>query len=258
MKKHNIPLMPLLFMLPWLVIASHNEPPWKVWKSNSELAVSYRPAIALNKKLSTKLIEIKATATVNSTLAGFLLFLQHVDNTPNWLANVSTSKIIQQISTSETIFFIKFLSVWPLKPRVLVLQSTYWQNDDLSVEIALSDEGTITDTKITTLLGEDIQHFLRIKTYQAHWKITPQKSNTVEKAQHVMLPQLLIEYTFVADGSGDTPKWLAEHFALKSIWQSMRNIKQQLPRSQWQNKTIDGITEANVTEANFTEPNRPL
>jgi len=205
--------------------------------------VSYRPAVALNKKLSAELVEIKATAKVNSTLAGFLLFIQQVDNTSNWLVNASTSKIIKQISVSENVFYIKFLGVWPLRPRLLVLHSAYWQNDDLSVEISLSDDNSITDTKINKLLGEDMHKFLRIKTYQAHWKITPDKRNTAKLAEQTVPPPLLIEYTFIADGIGDSPKWLAEHLALKSIWKSMRNIKRQLPTSQWQESSIEGITE---------------
>ena len=175
MKKYFLVLLISILALPNTILASNAETSWKVWKKNSELSVSYRPAIALNKKLSTELIEIKATAKVSSTLSGFLFFIQQVDNTPNWLVNASASSIIKQISTNENIFLIEFLGVWPLKPRLLVLHSTYWQNNDLSVEIKLSDNNNITTANLIPFLSEDIQNFLRIKTYQAHWKITPKK-----------------------------------------------------------------------------------
>lgn len=243
-KRYFIPLITLC-VLPHLVIASEIEISWKVWKKNSQLSVSYRPASAFNKKLSSELIEIKATAKVNSTLAGFLLFIQQVDNTQNWLVNASTSQIIKQISLNENIFFIKFLGLWPLKPRLLVLHSTYWQNDDLSVEITLSDEMSITDTRLIKLLAEEKKTFLRIKTHYAHWKITPQKIKSIREKQDNPSRQLFIEYRFIADGVGDSPKWLADHLALKSIWKSMRNIKRQLPKDKWQAYSIDGITELN-------------
>ena len=35
--------------------------------------------------------------------------------------------------------------MWPLKPRLLLLHSRYWQNDDLSVEITLSDASELTE-----------------------------------------------------------------------------------------------------------------
>lgn len=245
MKISYIVLLLSLFYLPNLVKANNTKPSWKVWKKNSELSVSYRPATEVNKRLSTQLIEIKANATVNSTLAGFLHFIKKVDNTSNWLVNASTSQIIKQSSANENTFFIRFIGVWPLKPRLLVLHSIYWQNADLSVEIALSDEKDITDIKLITLMDEDGQNFLRVKTHQAHWKITPNKSKLTENNQTPHQPQLTIEYTFIADGIGDSPIWLADHLALKSIWKSMRNIKRQLPHHKWQTQTIDGITELN-------------
>ena len=217
----------------------------KFGRNNSELSVSYRSAVALNEKLSTELIEIKATAKVNSTLSGFLFFIQQVDNTPNWLVNASTSSIIKQLSTNENIFLIEFLGVWPLKPRLLVLHSTYWQNNDLSVEIKLSDERNITTAKLIPFLSEDIHNFLQIKTYQAHWKIIPQKVKVRGDEKTATSSQLLIEYTFIADGIGDSPQWLANHLALKSIWKSMRNIKRQLPKNQWQKHAIEGVVELN-------------
>tara|TARA_B100000809_G_scaffold195769_1_gene195192 strand:+ start:449 stop:610 length:162 start_codon:yes stop_codon:yes gene_type:complete len=42
-----------------------------------------------------------------------------------------------------------------------------------------------------------------------------------------------IEYIFIVDGGGDTPKWLADHFTLKSIWKTMRNIRRHLPKEKW-------------------------
>jgi len=244
-KIRDITLLLPLLCLSAQIKANDTASSWKVWKKSSELSVSYRPAISINKKLSTKLIEIKATAKVNSTLSGFLYFIQQVSNTPNWLVNASTSQIIRQVSLNKNIFFIRFVGLWPLRPRLLVLQSTYWQNDDLSVEIALSDESNISNTNLNSLLGENSQNLLRVKIHQAHWKITALKVQNSGNKQDFQPPQLHIEYTFIADGIGDSPKWLAEHLALKSIWKSMRNIKRQLPKAKWQAHTIEGITEIN-------------
>jgi len=218
--------------------SSAEQVPWKLWKKNSWQSVSYRPAL-INNQSDKKLIEIKASATVNSTMSGFLLFLQDVNNTQHWLVNASESKIIKQYSAKESSFYIKLSQIWPLKPRIVILNSSYWQNDDLSIEIKLTDAEPILLKRKTPLAIEHLDDFLKIKTHSAQWKIIPKLSEDEDS-------QIFIEYIFIADGRGDTPKWLADHLALKSIWKSMQNIRRQLPKEKWQHKTIIGITELSI------------
>lgn len=226
---HFIPL--LLFTC--LFFANASETPWKIWKDNSSQSVSYRPAI-IDGNIDKKLIEIRATTTVHSSISGFLVFLQDIDNTKNWLINAGESKIIRQYSAQENSFYIKLTKIWPLQPRILMLHSTYWQNDDLSVEIKLTDAANVGDYLLSSVSHFD--DYLPVKTHSAHWKILPKKLE--EEATGIT-----IEYIFIVDGRGDTPKWLADHFTLKSIWKTMRNIRRQLPEEKWQKKTVKGITE---------------
>ena len=197
---------------------------WKVWKKSKNLSVSSRVSTI------NQLTEIKATALVNSSLSGFLLFIQDVNNTPEWLTNASSSKIIKVFSATENIFIINFAAIWPLEPRYSQLHSHYWQNSNLSVEIQLEDDFSI-----------DIAHpnAVRIKFYEGHWLLTPTINNEHQK-------QLIIEYTFIADSGGELPKWFADQLALKSILKSMKQISLQLPQSKWQQQTIPGITELSL------------
>lgn len=200
------------------------ELPWKKWKQSKHLTVSSRVSTI------NKLTEIKVTALVNSSLSGFLLFIQDVNNTPTWLTNASSSKVVKQLSTTEHIFTVYFSGIWPVKSRHLQLHSQYWQNNDLSVEIQLKDDFSV-----------DIAHkdAVRIKFYKGHWKLTPILTNQQQK-------QLIIEYTFIADNGGEMPKWFADQLALKSILKSMKQMSLQLPQSKWQLQTIPGITELTV------------
>lgn len=227
------------------IFANIAQPPWKLWKKNSYQSVSFRPASIAGKPLydqaGTALIEIKATAVVHSTVAGFLLFIQDVDNMSNWLINASESQVIQHDSPNENSFYIKLTHIWPLQPRALLLHSKYWQNDDLSVEINVTDANPDIVEKAKSLAMIDLNDYLRVRIYSAHWQLTP--TLKISKAKQEDSVKLLIEYNFIADGRGDTPKWLADHLALKSIWKTMRNIRRQLPSSKWQAHSIKGITE---------------
>ena len=234
----NFSLLIPVLLLSCLQFVYAAEIPWKLWKKNSSQSVSYRPT-TIDNQANKNLIEIRATATVHSSISGFLLFLQDVNNTPNWLVNASKSKIIKQYSTKESSFYIKLTQIWPLKPRILMLNSRYWQNDDLSVEINLTDAKPALADDFISLVISNLDDFLQIITHSAHWTITPQLSEDESS-------EIFIEYIFIADGRGETPKWLADHLALKSIWKSMRNIRRQLPRDKWQQQTIKDITELTV------------
>lgn len=223
---------------------SSAELPWKIWKKNSTQTVSYRP-VSLANSADEKLIEIRATAIVNSTLAGFLLFIDDVTNTPNWLVSAGESKILQRYSATENSFYITLTKVWPLQSRILILHSTYWQNDDLSIEINVKD-ATYAQAMLITGINKD--KYLQVKTHRAHWQITPIKREQRAEGNNndYRTAEILLEYTFIADGRGDTPTWLADHFALKSIWKTLGNIKRQLPDKKWQQQTLKGITELTV------------
>lgn len=235
----------LVFILfPQIGVASNAQ--WIVWKKNRLQSVSYRPA---NVEASNKLIEIKATATVNSNLSGLLSFIQDVNNTQNWLVNTVESKIIKQHSKTEMSSYIKLIRIWPVKPRVLIIHSTHWQNPDLSIEIKLSDY--IPDINDENDLFDHVNNdkYFRVDIHSAHWTITPRlveiEDTNIKKAE------IFIEYTFIADGKGEIPNWLADHLSLKSIWKTMNNIRQQLPDTKWQQMTVEGITE--LSETNISQ-----
>jgi len=224
----------------FLQSADASEVTWELWKNNNAQSVSYRPVTIADKQL----IEIKATARVSSNLSGFLSFIQEVNNTTSWLVNAKESKIINSYSPRETSFYVKLNKIWPLKDRILILKSTYWQNEDLSVDIVLKDASAATVEYMQAFRIIDLKRLLRVKIHSAHWKLIPKIR--VSTNNQIDQTELFIEYIIIADGRGGTPKWLADHIALKSIWKSMRNIRHQLPEDKWQQQSIEGITELSV------------
>lgn len=212
--------------------AHSKQPNWKLWQKTEHLNVSYRNIKNAHFTNNGKLLEIKASAQVNSSISGFLLFIQDVNNISSWLDNADKGELLQQISDSKNQFYIHFAGLWPIKPRLLVLRSHYWQKSDHSVEIRLNDD----DSAIAKQIKAPFIDAIRINIHQAHWHVTPKLSASGQRT-------LLIEYQFIADAGGNVPQWLANHFALRSIWKSMHNITELLPKSQWQQHTIAGINE---------------
>lgn len=210
-------LSALLFWVPaWSGGAVGN--PWHVWKQSEALKVSYR------RSRWDKLIEIKAEARVRSSLSGFLLFILDTDNAPKWLYNAVSTKVIRQFSPYENIFVTTLKSFGPVKARDMVIRSEFWQNDDLSLEILNQDAAAEVLPQAQTI---------RMSVKTARWHVIPDGERSIT-----------IKYRFVVDAKGNLPSWLSRPIALFGIWQTMSNLSEQLPTSDWQKHIYAGINEA--------------
>lgn len=190
---------------------------WIIWHESQHRIVSYR-------KIHTSgLIEIKAKTQLSSTLAGFILFIEDSANIPMWFDNASHVKVIEVIDQTTQVFQTDFHAIWPLSNRSMIIKSHYWQNKNLTIEIAIEDMEEAYNTNTNNIL---------IKVITAHWLLTPLMNN-----------QISLEYQFIADAQGSVPKWLANRLTLKSIWTTLKNIEQQLPVSPWQEQTLSHIEE---------------
>ncbi len=213
------------FSINSFAIEKDNSSSWKVWKSNHKQSVSYR------KSIEKPLIEIRAKARLQSSITGFLLFIQETKNIPNWLDNAEYSIVVKQLSKQENLFITKFYSFWPIEARDMAVRSRYWQNDDLSVEISVKDAGADVDLTNNTI---------RMEVKHAHWRITP----ITNKAK----PTIDIEYIFTVDTKGSIPRWLSKRAALSGIWTTLKNLQKQLPSSIWQDKKLSTIKEPNYSQ----------
>ncbi|WP_036178614.1 START domain-containing protein [Marinomonas sp. MED121] len=193
------------------------ESPWQRWKTSDSLSVYYRDY------KETGLIEIKAQARLQSSLSGFLLFLQDYPLIPNWLENAKSADLIEQTNDTENLFVTSFYGIWPVSEREMVIRSRYWQNSDLSVELQVEDAAHEVPNP---------DHVIRIKIEKAHWILTPLAQGKIK-----------IKYIIVADPMGKVPLWIANKVALRSMWNTLNALETQLALSVWQHMPIPGIIE---------------
>ena len=194
-----------------------NDHLWKTWKQTHNIHVAYY------KSNNSPLIEIKVNAIMQSSLSGFLLFIQDTKNMPIWLDNAESSKVLEHISAQENIFVVNFKSFWPVSERYMIINSRHWQNDDLSVEIQVED----IDDKIYLQ-----NNMIKIEVIKAHWLIEPADNGNIN-----------VTYTVIADPKGIIPRWIVKRISLNSLWNTMHDMSEQLPLSNWQTLTLPYIVE---------------
>jgi hypothetical protein len=193
---------------------------WKTWKENNNIHITY------HKSKNSPLIEIKVSAQIQSSLSGFLLFIQDTENMPMWLDNAESSQILEHISTQENIFVVNFKRFWPVSERYMIINSNHWQNKDLSVEIKVQD----VNDKAYLQKG-----MIKIEVIKAHWHIAPSVNGNIS-----------VTYTVIADPKGIIPHWIVKRVSLNSLWKTMNNISEQLPSSNWQTHTLPYIVESHI------------
>lgn len=161
---------------------------------------------------SDGLVEIRARMFAPTSYAAFLALLEDTENVPNWIDNVSHSRVLRQISPSENIVYTQFSTPWPAKDRDMVTYSKY-ALDELGFTLKITDAPQ-------SILPEQ-QDYVRISQVQATW--------TLQKLTNGMT---LIEYTAFANPGGALPNWLINKLAKESARNTFEGLKQQLPNYQ--------------------------
>ncbi|KJY82147.1 hypothetical protein TW81_14990 [Vibrio galatheae] len=161
---------------------------------------------------SDGLVEIRARMFAPTSYNAFLALLEDTENVPNWIDNVSHSRVIRKISESENIVYTQFSAPWPAKDRDMVTYSRY-KIDDIGFTLDIQDAPPAS-------LPEQ-EGYIRITAVKATW--TLQKLNT---------GNTLIEYIAYADPGGALPDWLANKLAKESARNTFEGLRAQLPNYQ--------------------------
>ena len=215
----------LIFCSIFPALGSQTGQNWHLSKQSVTTAVYYRN---IDKR---DLIEVKAQVVVSSSLSGFLLFMQDTDQTNQWLDNAQESKIIKKLTPTSSILKTTFSGFWPVSARMMLVKNTYWQNEDLSVEV-----NTVNAKKeqFERYDGEydGTEALILIDVISAHWTLIP-----------ITPKKLIVNYQFIVDAKGSIPHWIVNKMALKSTWKTLENLRKALPISRWQASSLSNISE---------------
>ncbi|NOH96015.1 START domain-containing protein [Vibrio sp. 99-70-13A1] len=191
--------------LPWLFVKSEN-------------------GITLHKRHHTDgLIEIRTQTFAQTSYSGFLLLLEDSSNVPNWIDNVGSSHVLQQISTNENIVYTQFIAPWPAKDRDMVTYSRY-QIEDGQFVLTIKDASSYLPLQ---------PNYIRILGVKARWVLQPLDSG----ATH-------ITYTAYADPGGALPDWLSNKLSMSGAISTFEGLKEQLPN--YQNKQHPNLPKEKV------------
>ncbi|QOL25067.1 hypothetical protein LP316_12240 [Thalassotalea sp. LPB0316] len=177
------------------------EQPWKTYLNKNNIAIKYRPY------QTTELLEIDACLATRGTPHLALEFLTSPAHIINWLDNVESIELIEQITPSRNILTTTFNGILLVKPRQAFVYSKIWVEDSGTIIIEQRDAGKQYSAN---------KGYIRVKLIKAQWLITPENKSEIN-----------VCYRVVADPQGKIPQWLAGRAALSSISKTLSNVQKQ-------------------------------
>ncbi len=184
--------------------SDNTEQAWKLAKSDSGIRVHTR-------EHQGGLVEIRSQMFAETSYAAFLVLLEDSNNVPNWVDNVSESRVLKQISPTENLVYTKFAAPWPAKDRDMVTYSRY-QLIDGAFQLEIND---------ASQQYPEQPGFIRIKAVEATW--------TLQKLTNGLTH---IDYTAYADPGGVLPDWLTNKLSVSGALNTFSALKTQLPKYQ--------------------------
>lgn len=179
------------------------EPNWKLEKEADGIKVYL--ANAENKKLKQFKVECFIAAEPKVVAAT----VSDIQNNYKWFTNVQQAKIIKRINYNEFLFSQVIEVPFPFDHRQVVehCKTTYLANGTIRIDLKEQNDALPLDDR-----------YVRMAISRGYWMLTPENGGTA------------VEYSFLADPSGNIPAWLANQFIVDSPFKTIKGLRAYLAK----------------------------
>ena len=180
-----------------------SEPAWKLEKEADGIKVY------LAKAKDQKLKQFKVEAFVNAKPELVAAAVIDIDNNYTWFSNVEKAQLIKRITKDEFVFSQVIEVPFPFDNRQVVehCKTTYLANGVIRIDLKEKNDALPLDDR-----------YVRMALSRGYWVLTPQNQGT------------LVEYSFLADPSGNIPAWLANQFIVDSPFKTIKGLRAYLAK----------------------------
>jgi hypothetical protein len=194
--------MKYLFIASLLLIAG-KEPNWKLEKEADGIKVF------LAKAEDQKLKQFKVEAFVEAEPKVIAASVVDIENNYKWFSNVQKAQIIKRINTNEFLFSQVIEVPFPFDNRQVVeyCKTTYLANGVVRIDLKEQNDALPLDDR-----------YVRMALSRGYWILTPKNGGTA------------VEYSFLADPSGNIPAWLANQFIVDSPFETIKGLRAYLAK----------------------------
>ena len=186
-----------------ILLMAGSEPAWKLEKEADGIKVY------LAKAKDQKLKQFKVEAFVNAKPELVAAAVIDIDNNYTWFSNVEKAQLIKRITKDEFVFSQVIEVPFPFDNRQVVehCKTSYLANGVIRIDLKEKNDALPLDDR-----------YVRMALSRGYWVLTPQNQGT------------LVEYSFLADPSGNIPAWLANQFIVDSPFKTIKGLRAYLAK----------------------------
>lgn len=169
--------------------------------------------------------ELKMTGIIQGpSLSAFAALFEDLDNMHNWAYSNYDSRLLEQVTETEIVYYAKSDFPWPMSNRDFVLRNWVGQDSATGAYYSIS--------KVEPGYYPKQKRLVRVTSYESKWTITPTKPGYFN-----------LEYVARSDPGGNIPAWLINMFIDVGPFKTIQAMLVEVHKEAYANATVSYITE---------------
>ena len=164
---------------------------------------------------TSKIKSFKAITTFNVSVAQLAAVLSDVKAYPEWMADISTTEVLEEINENECYYYFEVDAPWPVSNRdnvVHFILTENYQTKGFKIDV----------TGHADYIAEK-QDIVRIPLSIGSWQITPIREGETE-----------VVFEYAADPGGKLPAWAINIFIVDGPFKTLSNLKEFVKQEKYQ------------------------
>jgi len=165
----------------------------------------------------------RGVTVLESTVTAPIALLQDVKRANEWVFNCKAMDLIEELSSTNAIYYTVTSMPWPVKNRDSISETTITQNPDTGAVL-------VTMSARNDIFPVNDDH-IRVTEFEGTWLIEPLEGNSIR-----------VTYEAHADPGGALPSWLVNSFVVEAPLNTLREFRKVVIEDQYQQATRSYIT----------------
>ena len=162
----------------------------------------------------SSIVEFRGFGIINGSILQILAVLSDTDRHPEWVANCIETRILEQKSDKDYIYYSSSAAPWPVTDREFISRARVLVNDKAK-SITIAGRELQDHAKAPSDTGRVRMPFIRVTWYMKSLKKYKGKKTWLSFRVH-------------ADPGGLIPSWVVNLVSKKIPYESIRNLRRQI------------------------------
>lgn len=205
--RHFVIILCLLSPCLSLAAESSDKTEWQEIKKAEGIQL-YSSSVA-----GTTILKVKAVAVIDADINSIKAVIDDVAHHPGWLPYLIETRVLDQISATESLFYSRFDASWPARDRDAVYRVRVIQREDGSIVYQQQSQQS------SLMPAQD--DYVRATLMQSSYSLMPVAGNRTR-----------VELLLHADPHGKLPMWIVNIVQQKLPFESLRGLIKQVEEGQ--------------------------